>query len=47
MKRLVFSVSESEALRLYRILLDEEKEEALAFLREHASIPLRKFFEGG
>lgn len=47
MRRFVFSVSESEALRLYEVLLDEDKEEALAFLREHASIPLRKFFQGG
>ena len=47
MKRFVFSVSEGEALRLYRLLLDEDREEALAFLREHAAKPLRDFLEGG
>lgn len=45
--RLVLSVSEEEALRLCRILLDRDREDALAFLEEHARKPLHEFLEGG
>lgn len=43
----MLSVSEEEAQRLYRILLDRDKEGALAFLEEHARKPLHDFLEGG
>jgi hypothetical protein len=33
-KRIVLNLSSAEALRLTRILLDEDKEEALHFLKE-------------
>ncbi len=46
-RRFVLSVSEEEALRLFRILLDRDYEDALAFLEEHARGPLRGFLEGG
>ena len=45
--RLVLSVSEAEALRLCQILLDRDREDALAFLEEHARKPLHEFLEGG
>lgn len=44
---MVLSVPEAEALRLYRILLDKDKDEALAFLEEHAKKRLADFLEGG
>lgn len=48
MKRVfVLHVSEADALWLCRILLDRDKEEALAFLEEHARKPLHEFLEGG
>ncbi len=43
----MLSVSEEEALRLCRILLDRDREDALAFLEEHARKPLHEFLEGG
>lgn len=43
----VVSVPEAEAVRLYRILLDKDESEALAFLEEHAHKRLHDFFEGG
>ena len=43
----VISVTEAEAIRLYHILIDRDKEDALAFLEEHARKSLREFFEGG
>lgn len=46
-RKLVFGVSEEEAIRLYRIILDAEAEEALRFLQEHGKKPLHDFFESG
>lgn len=46
-RHFVVSVSEAEAVRLYRILLDKDQSEALAFLEEHARKRLHDFFEGG
>ena len=46
-RRFVVSVTEAEAVRLYRILLDRDREDALAFLEEHARKRLHDFFEGG
>jgi len=43
----VLSVSEADALWLCRIFLDRDKEDALAFLEEHARKPLHDFLEGG
>ena len=43
----MFGVSQEEALRLSRILLDRDQEDALAFLEEHARKPLHEFLEGG
>lgn len=48
MKRVfTLNVSEAEALRLYRILLDKDREDALSFLEEHARKRLHEFLEGG
>lgn len=41
------SVPEEEAIRLYRILLDRDRDEALAFLEEHARKRLHAFFDSG
>lgn len=46
-RRFVVAVSEAEAVRLYRILLDRDCDEALAFLEEHTRKPLQSFLEGG
>lgn len=46
-RKLVISVPEAEAIRLYHILLDRDPEAALAFLEEHARKPLHDFLEGG
>lgn len=46
-RRFVISVPEAEAIRLYHILLDKDKDEALAFLEEHARKSLHDFLEGG
>lgn len=46
-RRLVFSVSEEEAIRLEQIIMDGDAEEALRFLREHGKKPLHDFFESG
>ncbi len=46
-RRFVLGLPEAEAVRLYRILLDKDKEEALAFLEEHARKPVQSFLEGG
>ncbi|MCL6431742.1 MAG: hypothetical protein K6V36_12935 [Anaerolineae bacterium] len=46
-RRFVISVTEAEAIRLYHILLDKDKDEALAFLEEHARKSLHDFLEGG
>ncbi|MDA8216840.1 MAG: hypothetical protein M0Z94_04400 [Dehalococcoidales bacterium] len=46
-RRFVVSVTEAEAIRLYRILLDRDQEDAFAFLEEHARKRLHDFFEGG
>lgn len=43
----VLTIPEEEAIRLYRIMLDRDGQEALAFLEEHAKKPLRAFLEGG
>ncbi|MGQ9674844.1 MAG: hypothetical protein ACUVX1_04185 [Chloroflexota bacterium] len=46
-RRFVLGVPETEAVRLYRILLDKDKDDALAFLEEHTRKPLQSFLEGG
>jgi len=46
-KIFTLSVPEEEAIRLYRILLDRDKDEALAFLEENAKKPLHTFFDSG
>lgn len=46
-RKFVVSVSEAEAVRLCRILLDRDESDALAFLQEHAQRRLHDFFEGG
>jgi len=47
MSHFVFVVPEAEAIRLCRILLDKDQEDALAFLQEHARKRLHDFLEGG
>jgi len=46
-RRFVIGVPEAEAVRLYRILLDRDREDALAFLEQHARRALHDFLEGG
>lgn len=43
----VIGVPEAEAVRLYRIVLDRDADEALAFLEEHAKKHVHDYFEGG
>ena len=46
-KHFVISVSDQEAIRLHHILIDKDRDEALAFLEEHAYKSLCGFLEGG
>lgn len=46
-RRFVISVPEEEAIRLYHILLDKDRDEALAFLEKHVRKSLDLFLEGG
>jgi hypothetical protein len=46
-KHFVISVPDREAIRLYHILIDKDRDEALAFLEEHAYKSLCAFLEGG
>lgn len=46
-KALVIPLSEQELQELYRILIDRDKDAALAFLDTHARAPLHKALEGG
>ncbi len=45
--RLVLGVSEEEAVRLCQILLDRDRDDALAFLDEHARNRPHDYIEGG
>lgn len=46
-KALVVSLTDEEVHELYRILLDGDREAAIAFLREHLRAPLAQAMEGG
>ena len=46
-KGLVLTLTEAELLDLCRILLDEDKDDALIFLKEHLRRPAERAVEGG
>ncbi len=46
-RKLVFSITEEEVLRLQQILIDEDAAEALRFLKEHGRKALREYSSGG
>ncbi len=46
-KALVVPLTDEECQELYRILLDNDAEAALAFVREHLRGPLLQALEGG
>lgn len=46
-KTLHTSVSDEELMELLRILIDDDQEAALAFLKEHFKGEIKRLLEGG